>query len=52
MANFEWGAGEMEDSFESLGEQEANGGNGEASYYEQERNGPVPPARIRPSASP
>ena len=38
--NFEWGAGEMEDSFESLGEQETYGGNGEASYYEQERNGP------------
>jgi hypothetical protein len=29
----------MEDSFESLGEQEAYGSNGEASYYEQERNG-------------
>jgi hypothetical protein len=27
----------MEDSFESIGEQEAYGGNGEASYYEQER---------------
>ena len=38
--NSGWGAGEMEDSFESLGEQEAYGGNGEASYYEQERNGP------------
>ena len=37
--NSGWGAGEMEDSFESIGEQEAYGDNGEASYYEQERNG-------------